>query len=593
MRYDLAFFLCCCKSFLGSDESSDYTNFYDLLDIERDATNDEIKKAYKRKSLQMHPDKLAQHGKVITEEDQSKFTRMKEAYEILSDQHKRDTYDVIGERGMKWIEEPFAMDPQELARNFSKSSIVDRSKIFAIFVGLVVATTILPIMVCLHVDGVLGDNAPWLATLTPLWLWNFFVLFYHSRVIMMGKIQRPDHVPLEEWVDPLPMQRRVFSLFRFFLLFFFELLVAMKLDNLVVCNWVVIFIPLYIWEATTLLKKWPLARLRIVTVDDLETAMGKPFVEFTTEEKELIGKRYSVVVSTTSTDFEIAQKLKERARKDMMKCIFRIIFITILIVQLDTSIELNWWIVFTPFWIMTFLICVTNYQVFAEVQLMAVEKDPTLFGLSSKQEGGNNSTNNNYGSVGDGAATPEATSTAAAASLQSELTEDEREELKAQVINGGSKLCSKCCSQGLLLILMLLVLAKLQGAGFSSLWIISPFLLASGIILCCLGCAIFGISEVPSEGIVDSGHFVGLVDGSAEATDGTVASPSPIIIDSNNASLSVVSTEPSLIDTEIGGRENSLLPSSQQIATPIIEPTPVQDQSLIESKGTMELRELD
>eukprot|EP00751_Fragilariopsis_kerguelensis_P019772 CAMPEP_0170896104 /NCGR_PEP_ID=MMETSP0734-20130129/44573_1 /TAXON_ID=186038 /ORGANISM="Fragilariopsis kerguelensis, Strain L26-C5" /LENGTH=544 /DNA_ID=CAMNT_0011288237 /DNA_START=71 /DNA_END=1701 /DNA_ORIENTATION=+ len=544
MRYDLAFFLCCCKSFLGSDESSDYTNFYDLLDIERDATNDEIKKAYKRKSLQMHPDKLAQHGKVITEEDQSKFTRMKEAYEILSDQHKRDTYDVIGERGMKWIEEPFAMDPQELARNFSKSSIVDRSKIFAIFVGLVVATTILPIMVCLHVDGVLGDNAPWLATLTPLWLWNFFVLFYHSR------------------------------------------------DNLVVCNWVVIFIPLYIWEATTLLKKWPLARLRIVTVDDLETAMGKPFVEFTTEEKELIGKRYSVVVSTTSTDFEIAQKLKERARKDMMKCIFRIIFITILIVQLDTSIELNWWIVFTPFWIMTFLICVTNYQVFAEVQLMAVEKDPTLFGLSSKQEGGNNSTNNNYGSVGDGAATPEATSTAAAASLQSELTEDEREELKAQVINGGSKLCSKCCSQGLLLILMLLVLAKLQGAGFSSLWIISPFLLASGIILCCLGCAIFGISEVPSEGIVDSGHFVGLVDGSAEATDGTVASPSPIIIDSNNASLSVVSTEPSLIDTEIGGRENSLLPSSQQIATPIIEPTPVQDQSLIESKGTMELREL-
>jgi len=580
MRYDLAFFLCCCKSFLRSDESSDYSNFYDLLDVERDASPEEIKRAYKRKSLQMHPDKLAQHGKVVTEEDQAKFTRMKEAYEILSDQHKRETYDVIGERGMKWIEEPFSMDPQELARNFSKSSVVDRSKIFAIFVGLGVAVLILPIMVCLHVDGVLGDDAPWMATLTPLWLWNVFVLFYHSRVIMMGTIQRPDHVPLEEWVDPLPMQRRVFSLVRFFLLFFFELLVAMKLDNLVVCNWVFIFIPLYIWEATTLLKKLPLARLRIVTVDDLETAMGKPFVEFTTEEKELISKRYSVVDSTTSPDFEIAQKLKERARKDMMKCIFRIIFITILVVQLDTYIDLNWWIVFTPFWIMTFLICVTNYQAFAKVQLMAVEKDPGLFGLSTKEEGCNNSTNNNYGSVGDGAATPEATSTAAAATLQSELTEDEREELKEQVINGGSKLCSKCCSQGLLLILMFLVLAKLQGADFSSLWIISPFLFASGIILCCLGCAIFGISEVevPSEGIVDSGHFVGLVDGSAEAT-------------SNNAALLVVSTDPSLID--IGGRENSLLPSSQQISTAIIEPTPVQDQLSIESKGTMELRDLD
>jgi len=320
--------------------------------------------------------------------------------------------------------------------------------------------------------------------------------------------------------------------------------------------------------------------MAIFSVDDLETAMGKPFVEFTTEEKELISKRYSVVDSTTSPDFEIAQKLKERARKDMMKCIFRIIFITILVVQLDTYIDLNWWIVFTPFWIMTFLICVTNYQAFAKVQLMAVEKDPGLFGLSTKEEGCNNSTNNNYGSVGDGAATPEATSTAAAATLQSELTEDEREELKEQVINGGSKLCSKCCSQGLLLILMFLVLAKLQGADFSSLWIISPFLFASGIILCCLGCAIFGISEVevPSEGTVDSGHFVGLVDGSAEAT-------------SNNAALLVVSTDPSLID--IGGRENSLLPSSQQISTAIIEPTPVQDQLSIESKGTMELRDLD
>ncbi|OEU18482.1 hypothetical protein FRACYDRAFT_165410, partial [Fragilariopsis cylindrus CCMP1102] len=71
--------------------------FYQLLDIERDATPEEIKKAYKRQSLQMHPDKLAQRGEVVTEELQAKFTRMKEAYEILSDPHKRETYDAIGE----------------------------------------------------------------------------------------------------------------------------------------------------------------------------------------------------------------------------------------------------------------------------------------------------------------------------------------------------------------------------------------------------------------------------------------------------------------------------------------------------------------
>jgi len=99
VRYDLTFFLCCCKSFLGSDPENQ-ESFYGLLGVDRDASLEDIKRAYKRQSLQMHPDKLAQRGQTVTDEDQTKFTRMKEAYEVLSDPHKRDTYDAIGERGM-------------------------------------------------------------------------------------------------------------------------------------------------------------------------------------------------------------------------------------------------------------------------------------------------------------------------------------------------------------------------------------------------------------------------------------------------------------------------------------------------------------
>lgn len=463
VRYDLAFFLCCCKSFLGSHDEEG-KDFYSLMGVERDATPEEIKKAYKRKSLQMHPDKLAQRGQTITEEDQEKFTRMKEAYEVLSDPHKRETYDAIGEQGMKWIDEPFSMDPQELAHNFANSSVLDRSKIFAIFVAIAMAALILPIFVCLHADGIFGEHASWVATLTPLWIWNFFLLFYHSRVILMGPIQRPDHIPPEEWIDPLPMTKRYFSLARFVLLVCFEVFLALKLDDVITVNWTIIFVPLYVWEATTWYKKWPLANMRIVTVEDLETALGKPFSEFTQAERELIGKRYSVVPSTTSPDFEAAQKLKARARHDMLKSFFRVAFVVLLLIQIDGFVVWNWWIIFLPFWIMTFMICYANYQSFAEVQKMAAEKDPTLFGLNAE------GANLNYGTVGaNGEATPEA-------ATQSNLSEAEREELKAEVMASSSRLCSKCCSQGFGLILVCLFVAKLQGAGFSSLWIISPFL---------------------------------------------------------------------------------------------------------------------
>jgi hypothetical protein len=499
MRYDLAFFLCCCKSFLGSDDSGPDGDFYSLLDLQRDADQDEIKRAYKRQSLQMHPDKLAQRGQAVTAQDQARFTRMKEAYEVLSDPHKRETYDAIGERGMKWMDEPFSIDPQELAHNFATSSVLDRSKIFSIFVAIAVAVLLLPFLVCLHVDGVFGEQASWFATLVPLWFWDVFILFYHARVVMMGPIARPEHIPPEEWIDPLPMKKRIFSLIRFVLICLFEIFCAFKLDGILNVGWFVVFFPLYIWEATTLYKKLPLARMRIVTVEDLETALGKPFSEFTAAEKELISKRYSVVPSTSSPDFEAAQKLKTRARHDIVKSIFRIIFVMFLLFQIDGDMDWNWWLVFLPFWVMTVLICYANVQAFTEVQQMATEKDPSLFGIKTPDEelgggggGGSNNaagaTSTGYGAVGtDGAATAAAASEAA----RPTLTEEEKEELKAQVMASSSKLCGKCCSQGFLLFVVFLFVFKLQGAGFSSFWIISPFLLIVSYI--CVVC----VSVVP------------------------------------------------------------------------------------------------
>lgn len=50
--------------------------------MDRHATPIEIKRAYRNKSLQMHPDKLNQRGQEVTEEDRANFQKMKAAYDV-------------------------------------------------------------------------------------------------------------------------------------------------------------------------------------------------------------------------------------------------------------------------------------------------------------------------------------------------------------------------------------------------------------------------------------------------------------------------------------------------------------------------------
>jgi len=136
---------------------------------------------------------------------------------------------------------------------------------------------------------------------------------------------------------------------------------------------------------------------------------------------------------------------------------------------------------------MTALFCYANYQSFAEVQQMAAEKDPITFGGAKD--------------AAAAAAAYGATGPNGVANKPTEISDEEREELKAQVMASSSRLCSKCCSHGFLLFIVMLFVGKINGAGYSALWIISPVLIIVGMILCCIGFAIFGITEVSTDGV--------------------------------------------------------------------------------------------
>lgn len=71
-------------------------DYYKILGIERNATLDEIKKAYRKLALKYHPDRTKGD-----KESEEKFKEASEAYEVLVDPEKKSSYDRFGEDGVK------------------------------------------------------------------------------------------------------------------------------------------------------------------------------------------------------------------------------------------------------------------------------------------------------------------------------------------------------------------------------------------------------------------------------------------------------------------------------------------------------------
>ncbi|MBQ7270969.1 MAG: DnaJ domain-containing protein, partial [Campylobacter sp.] len=70
---------------------ADNKSLYDTLGVSKDASSDEIKKAYRRLARKYHPDINKEAGA------EDKFKEINAAYEILSDENKRKQYDTYGD----------------------------------------------------------------------------------------------------------------------------------------------------------------------------------------------------------------------------------------------------------------------------------------------------------------------------------------------------------------------------------------------------------------------------------------------------------------------------------------------------------------
>ena len=71
-------------------------DYYEVLGVPKDASESDIKKAYRKAAMKYHPDKFANSSEAEKKDAEEKFKEINEAYEILSDPQKKAAYDQYG-----------------------------------------------------------------------------------------------------------------------------------------------------------------------------------------------------------------------------------------------------------------------------------------------------------------------------------------------------------------------------------------------------------------------------------------------------------------------------------------------------------------
>ena len=120
-RHLLLFFIL-SKSYVASK-----TNLYETLGVTKGCSASDLKKAYRRKALKFHPDKVPPEKREKAEE---KFKEIAKAYEILGNDDKRALYDQYGDAA---LDPHFRTAPQFSSSSFSSPSQQETPDFFSFF----------------------------------------------------------------------------------------------------------------------------------------------------------------------------------------------------------------------------------------------------------------------------------------------------------------------------------------------------------------------------------------------------------------------------------------------------------------------------
>jgi len=145
--------------------SSSKTLYYELLGVAKDAVDKDLKKAYRLKSLKLHPDKGG---------SEEEFKEMKYAYDVLMDTKKRKAYDQYGEAGVKMMEGNVSV---EVAMQMFLSIGPCERFMLILMVTLIIGYLLLfPILLSIRWDR--PKSMTFVQVFIPVWITLAFVLSF-------------------------------------------------------------------------------------------------------------------------------------------------------------------------------------------------------------------------------------------------------------------------------------------------------------------------------------------------------------------------------------------------------------------------------
>jgi len=454
--------LCCLGPILNPERDNQY---YELLGVDRRCSQTDVKKAYRKISLEMHPDKRRQKGLDTTPEDRQKFVDVKEAYEVLGDPKRRKVYDSLGELGLQLTENPTSIDQTKVMRTMSHMSESTRCGILLVALAFVGFWGLwVPVLLSTNVQH--DTDIPWGWVFLPVWVMDAFVLLNHAAFVLDGCSSSPKEEggappdaesPPDEYEedahgDEIPVSARVFHLVVFLLLVVFQILLVWMISTPSEDreNWGGVFVPLFLSEALRLCVLVPGACTAVPSIDLGDAEDNSDEANFEREVQMMRAAQNNAI--------------RSMHRRAIFSLLFRVLQEILIVVKLMGS-DMSWYTVFIPIW----LYC--GAQLFGGCGYCALSNQLSA-SVTPPPEG---------------------------ATDQSWMTPEDR--VKAQAANdAGAAGAAACCTFVCAFVVAMLVAAKAQTySSFNAIIIFIPLLICVCLCYCCTCLFICTFREMPEE----------------------------------------------------------------------------------------------